>query len=106
MGSCIDHTVFIIVVRQIFTVISCIKSKLQDLHSRVTCLLHQTDHAGGQESEILRDDLLFAQFLLHHSKQFIARSLLPVTVLCRRISVRHEPVLVESPEMVDTEHIV
>ena len=78
MGSGIDHTVFIIIVGQIIAVIARIKSKLQDLHSRVACPIHQSDHAGSQESEILRDDLLFTQLLLHHSKQFIARSLLPV----------------------------
>ena len=64
MGSCIDNAVMFIFIWKIRAVLTSVKSKLQDFHSRIAAFFEHFQNALCQESKILCDhakvlDLLF-----------------------------------------------
>ena len=105
VGSRVDHTVLIVVVGQVNALPVGGEGELQHLHPRETGLSHHLKHAGGQEAQILRDDLQLAQLPLNGVKELQPRSLLPVAAGGGVVLRRDGVILVESPEMVHPHHI-
>ncbi len=106
MCPCIYDTVLVIIVRQIITLFSGVKSKLQNLHTRIAGLLHKFDDRVGQKSKILRDHGLIPQLRLHRLEDIVTGTLLPVSELRRRIAVRNRIIFIETAEMIDPHYII
>ena len=105
MGSGVNNTVLIIIVRQVFTVIA-VKCELQYLHTRISAFFDHFADRRCNHTQILCDHLFFAQLHLHRCKQFEVRSLFPVTIDCGFVSVRNREICLEATEMIYADDIV
>ena len=106
MCSRIHHTVACVIVGLIVTVALCVKSKLQDLHPGISCLLQKLTDFLSQKSKVFRDDLAAADHLVQSTEQFHARSLYPGTVQSSIFRCRNLIVGFKSAEVVDPDCIV
>ena len=105
VSPCINDTVGGVVLRQIRIVRAGIEGKLQDLHSRQAKIVAQFLHLRGDDPEVFGDDRHLWVQCLQIFKKFAARDLLPVTVLSSCLIGRDRPACLESPEMVNTDHV-
>ena len=106
MRTSINHAVYRIIVRQIITVFSGIKRKLDQFHARESGILYHLDHRRSQITEIFHDDVQFAEFFFQCAEKIHARSFSPLTVSCRLIFSRNRIIGIKSTEMIDTDNII
>ena len=106
MGPCVNHTIFIILMRQIVTVFRIVKGKLQHLHSWKACILDQLSHRRSQKAQIFCDDVQMSEPLFHSLKKRQSRSFLPMAPLCGLISKRNGPVFIKASKMVYPHRVI
>ena len=106
VSSCIYDAVFLIAMRQIKVCITGIKSKLQDFHPRISCLVHQIKNFLIQSSKIFRDHIHISQCFFHRPEQIDARTFLPFSFQCIFCVRRNRIILCKSTKMIDAHGIV
>ncbi len=108
MRAGIGNAVHRVVEGKILVVVSItgIKSKLQDLHARITCILEQLTDRIRQESQIFRNDLSFRHFFLDLVKEVHARAFLPFAILRSGRSIRNCVIGVEATEVIDPDDVI
>ena len=105
MGSCVYHTVSVIFVSKIITVLTGVKGKLQYLHARVPAVAQKLIYRLCEKSQIFGNDIPLSQLFFHGVEQIHTGTLFPMAVLCRLISIGDRIILVKSSEMVDPHNI-
>ena len=83
-----------------------VKGKFQHFHAREAAVPHQLTHGVTHVAKILRNDLPFAQCLLHSTKQLDAGAFFPVARCGSLAAVGDGEILIEAAEMVDAHHII
>ena len=109
MGTGIGHAVHRVVVGQVVAGaagIPGVKSKFQHLHAGKAAVPHQLTHGVAHVAKILRNDLPFAQCLLHSTKQLDAGAFFPVARRGSLAAVGDGEILIEAAEVVDAHHII
>ena len=86
--------------------IPVIKGKLQHLHTGVARVAEQLSHRGGEETQVLGDNVLFPQAAIHRLKKRNARTGLPDAVFCSLVPIRDGIIGVEAPEVVNAQGVV
>ena len=82
MRSDINNAVFFIIMRQIVAVFTAVKSKLQNLHTRKTAFFKKIDHILINITEILCNDIGFAERSFNRFEKLNAGAFKPDTVNC------------------------
>ena len=109
MGAGVGNTVHRVVVGQIVAGaagIAGIKGKLQHLHAGKAAVPYQLPHGIAHVAKVFRNDIPFAQCLLHSAEKLNAGAFLPVTVCSGLAAVGNGEILVKTAEVVDAHYIV
>ena len=91
---------------KIIALLPGVKSELQNFHAGIAAFPEHFPDSLRQISQILGDNIQFAQFFLHRLKKSDAGARLPVSFLRRLVSIGNGIIRFKSPEMVDADHIV
>ena len=102
----VHHAVGGVTVGQVVAArVPAVEGELQDFHAGVAGLLKEFFHRGGKEAQILGDDVLFAQSLVHDFEKINARPGAPAAVFGGVVPKGNGIVGVEAPEMVDAQSV-
>ena len=96
----------IIIMRQIITLLSGIKGKLQYLHSRISSIFYQLNHTLCKIPQILSNNIYVSQFFFYCLKQFNTRTFFPFSILCCFMTKRNCIIFIKTAEMVYPNHII
>ena len=102
----IYHAVLVVAMGQIIRLLSGVEGEFQHLHAGIPAVLQKLHHGGGQEAQILSDDLLLPKSVVQRPEQIHAGPFLPMAVLRRLCPKRYAVIFVKTSEMIDTHHII
>ena len=86
--------------------ITLIKSKLDDLHIRISTLFYQSLYGICHIAKIFCNDLTMSKSVRKRTEQINSRSFFPPSVFCCLISIWNCIILIESAEMVNSYNII
>ncbi len=86
--------------------VPAVEGELQHLHAGVARVFQQFAYRGGEEAQVLGNDVLSAQSLVHRLEESDARAGLPPAIAGGLVAVGDGVVGVEAPEVVDAQGVV